>query len=78
MLGLGYATLIPTAANVTMSVADVDGMQIAGLIFDAGPTNSPVLLQVGSTSGPDLDHSADQTAIQDVTFRIGGRDGYGL
>jgi hypothetical protein len=72
VLGLGFATLVPTAGNLTMTVADVDGVQIAGLIFDAGPTNSPVLLQVGSPSGPDLNHATDPTTIHDVTFRIGG------
>ena len=72
VLGLGYATLVPTAGNVTMNIADVDGVQIAGLIFDAGPTNSPVLLQVGSPTGPDLAHQTDPTTISDVFFRIGG------
>jgi hypothetical protein len=31
-----------------MSVASDNGVLISGIIFDAGPTNSPVLLQVGS------------------------------
>ena len=31
-----------------MTVADVEGVEIAGVIFDAGPVNSPVLLQVGT------------------------------
>ena len=45
IIGLGFATLIPTSGNVTMNVADVPGVNISGLIFDAGPVNSPALLQ---------------------------------
>ncbi len=40
IIGLGYPTLIPTAGNVTMNVADVNGVNISGMIFDAGPTSS--------------------------------------
>ena len=54
-----------------MTVADVDGVKIAGLLFDAGPTNSPVLLQVGP-AGSSASHAANPTSIQDVFFRIGG------
>ena len=71
VLGLGFATLRPTRGNVTMRVADVPGVDISGLLFDAGPKNSPVLLQVG----PKNAHKAsahDPTALQDVFFRIGG------
>ena len=35
MLSLGYATLIPDNGVVPMTVADVDGVKIAGLLFDA-------------------------------------------
>ena len=31
-----------------MNVADVSGVNVSGLIFDAGPTSSPALLQVGT------------------------------
>jgi hypothetical protein len=80
VLGLGMATLEAEDGVVPMTVADVPGVEISGLIFDAGPTNSPVLLQVGSphaTIGQGADHAgwsnpADPTAIQDVFFRIGG------
>jgi F5/8 type C domain-containing protein len=71
VLGLGYATIIPDNGVVPMSVSDVDGVRIAGLLFDAGPTNSPVLLQVGP-SGSAANHAANPISIQDVFFRIGG------
>jgi hypothetical protein len=72
VLGLGYATLIPQAGTAAMTVADVDGVQIAGLLIDAGPVNSPVLLQVGVQGGSRVSHQNNPTSINDVYFRIGG------
>jgi hypothetical protein len=71
VLGLGLATLIPQNGVIPMTVADVDGVSIAGLLFDAGSTNSPVLLQVGPT-GSSLSHAANPTVLSDVFCRIGG------
>ena len=71
VLGLGFPTLTPTRGNVTMSVADVPGVDISGVIFDAGPRNSPVLLQVGPKNAH-KSRASDPTALQDVFFRIGG------
>ena len=72
VLGIGYATLVPVNGVVPMSVSDVDGVKISGLLFDAGTTNSPVLLQVGP-NGSAASHAGNPTTIQDVFFRIGGR-----
>ena len=71
VLGLGFPTLVPETGAVAMSIADVKGVKLAGLLFDAGPINSPVLLQVG-TRHADKSDPADPTSIQDVFFRIGG------
>jgi hypothetical protein len=71
VLGLGLATLVPDNGITAMSVADVDGVKVAGLLFDAGTTNSPVLMQVGP-SGSSLNHAANPTSLHDVFFRIGG------
>jgi Pectate lyase superfamily protein len=71
VLGLGLATLTPTRGNVAMRVADVPGVDIAGLIFEAGPQNSPVLLQVGPRNAHKA-RAQDPTALHDVFFRIGG------
>jgi Ricin-type beta-trefoil lectin domain len=71
VLGLGLATLVPDNGITAMTVADVNGVKIAGLLFDAGTTNSPVLLQVGPP-GPGADHSADPTSLSDVFVRVGG------
>jgi Ricin-type beta-trefoil lectin domain len=71
VLGLGLATLEADNGVTAMSTADVNGVRIGGLLFDAGTTNSPVLLQVGPT-GSGADHSADPTVLSDVFARIGG------
>jgi hypothetical protein len=71
VLGLGFATLVPQGGVVTMTVADVPGVKISGLIFDAGPVNSPVLLQVGTKNSHKSDAN-DPTTLSDVFFRIGG------
>ncbi|PRY19425.1 discoidin domain-containing protein [Pseudosporangium ferrugineum] len=71
VLGLGYATIIPDNGVTPMQVADVDGVKLAGLLFDAGTTNSANLLVVGP-NGSSANHAANPTTVQDVFFRIGG------
>ncbi|MER7763534.1 discoidin domain-containing protein [Streptomyces sp. NPDC097619] len=71
VLGLGLATLIPDNGVTAMKVADVDGVRLAGFLIDAGPVNSPVLLEIGP-AGSSADHAADPTTVQDVYLRIGG------
>ena len=71
ILGLGLATLMPENGVAAMSVADVDGVKIAGLLFDAGASASPVLLQVGPP-GSARRHAANPISLHDVFFRIGG------
>jgi hypothetical protein len=73
IIGLGFATLIPTAGQTTMNVADVNGVNISGLLFDAGPVNSPTLLTVG-TQGSTVSHASDPVSIDDVFFRVGGAE----
>jgi hypothetical protein len=74
VLGLGYPTLIPQSGTSALTVADVDGVQIADLLIDAGPTNSPVLMQIGVAGGTRVSHASDPTSISDVYFRIGGAE----
>jgi hypothetical protein len=71
VLGIGYPTLIPDNGVNAMDVADVDGVKIAGVLFDAGSVNSNALLTVGP-AGSTASHSANPTTIQDTFFRIGG------
>ncbi|MGW0563870.1 discoidin domain-containing protein [Streptomyces sp. NPDC003016] len=71
VLGLGLATIIPDNGVTAMKVADVDGVKLAGFLIDAGPVNSPTLLEIGP-QGASADHSANPTTVQDVYIRIGG------
>jgi hypothetical protein len=75
VLGLGMATLVAQDGVVPMEVADVEGVQVAGLIFDAGPVESPVLLRVGRERGGKSGRAPkpnDRAVLHDVFFRIGG------
>jgi hypothetical protein len=72
VLGLGFPTLIPTAANAAMTTARAKGIEISGVIFDAGPVNSPVLLRVGSGHARSDNEASDPSTLSDVFFRIGG------
>jgi hypothetical protein len=73
--GLGMATLTASGGNAALTTADVNGIDISGLIVDAGPVNSPVLMQIGSKNGNNgvpHNQASDPTALQDVFFRVGG------
>ena len=73
--GLGMATLTASNGNSVLTTADVTGIDISGLIVDAGPVSSPVLVQIGSKNGNNgLPHNqaSDPTALQDMFFRVGG------
>lgn len=71
VLGLGFATLHPTRGTAAMTTADTDGIEIAGLLIDAGPVVSPNLLEVGP-AGSHADHSRNPITLHDVFFRVGG------
>ena len=71
VLGLGFATLHPTAGTAAMQLADVDGITVSGLLFDAGEQRSPNLLEVG-TPGEHRSHASNPISLHDVFFRVGG------
>ncbi len=71
VLGLGFPTLSPQNGLPAMTVAAAKGVKIAGFLFDAGPVNSPVLLDVGLPFSHRSD-PLDPTTLNDVFFRIGG------
>jgi hypothetical protein len=71
VLGLGFATLLAEGGAIPMTTADVDGIIIAGLFFDAGAMNSPVLLEVGP-NGSKTGHARNPVSLHDVFFRVGG------
>ena len=71
VLGIGFATIRANNGITAMTVADVDGVILAGLLFDAGEANSPVLLEVGP-NGSSASHVSNPTSLHDVFFRVGG------
>jgi hypothetical protein len=72
VLGLGFPTMVPQNGTAAMQVLGVPGVKLSGMIFDAGPKNSPVLLQVGGPLAARTGSATDPTLVQDVFFRIGG------
>ncbi len=70
VLGTGMASIIPDNSDAAMRVADVDGVTVAGLIFDAGTKNSDLLLEVGEKTG--TSHASNPTLLADLFFRVGG------
>jgi hypothetical protein len=73
VLGQGFATLVPQRGNAALVVVPNTGVKISGLIVDAGPVNSRVLVSVGTPArAPRAAHNPD--TIQDVFFRIGGAE----
>jgi hypothetical protein len=71
VMGLGFATLRPVKGTAAMTTADVDGVILAGLLFDAGEEISPVLLEVGP-EGSKAGHAKNPISLHDVFFRVGG------
>ncbi len=71
VLGLGYASLVPTGGNAVIEVGDVAGVKIAGITVDAGTTQSDVLVKIGP-DGASVADAANPTTLSDVFIRIGG------
>ncbi len=73
VIGLGFPTLVPENGNTSLTVTNSHGVLLSGIIFDAGPVNSPVLLQFGN-AGKGGNLAANPPGIYDVFFRIGGAE----
>ncbi|HEY2027512.1 MAG TPA: coagulation factor 5/8 type domain-containing protein [Gemmatimonadaceae bacterium] len=71
VLGLGLATLIADGGVRAIAVDDVDGVSLAGLLIEAGPINSEVLVQIGP-AGSSARHSSNPTVLSDLFVRVGG------
>jgi hypothetical protein len=75
VLGLGFPTLVPTNGSAAMTTVRAKGILISGVMFQAGPVNSAVLLQVGNSGRARSDNEAsDPSTLTDVFFRIGGAE----
>jgi hypothetical protein len=73
VLGLGFPTLVPLTGQPAMVVSSNKGVVLSGLLFDAGPVVSPVLLRIGcAVEACGAAAPADPSLLSDVFFRIGG------
>ena len=71
VLGLGYPTLISENGTPAMIVSDAGGIEIGGILFQAGPIGSPALLEVGPAPSP-AKHADDPICLYDIFCRSGG------
>lgn len=71
VMGLGFATLRPGNGTAALITADVDGIDLAGILFDDGEKISPVLVEVGP-EGSHPSHARNPIVLHDVFFRDGG------
>ena len=80
VLGLGMPTLVPQNGQPALASLDGRGVLVEGIIVDAGPKRSPVLLQLATRAANLVDPvlgggtAADPSAMFDVFFRIGGAE----
>lgn len=70
ILGIGHATLTASHGSIPLDIAGVPGVIVAGVTFDAGAQESPVLLRVGQKFNWSTPN--DPTTLSDVYFRVGG------
>ncbi|HKC18063.1 MAG TPA: hypothetical protein VKE27_00390, partial [Candidatus Dormibacteraeota bacterium] len=73
VMGLGLATLVPQHGTAALMVLPDSGVKVSGLIIDAGPVNSPVLMSLGNAQSGGSGAS-DPDLVSDVFFRIGGAE----
>ena len=80
ILGLGLATLVSAKQNILISIGNVDGVRVCGLILQAGPAGpgasvAPTLLEWGRDTTSYPGDPNNPGFIHDVFARVGGPDG---
>ncbi len=73
VLGMGLATLRAANGTACMETGDVQGLIVAGLLFDSGETKSDNLLVVGTEKKASGD-TEKNNYLSDLFFRVGGTD----
>jgi hypothetical protein len=71
ILGLGFPTLRPERGTSALAIDDVDGVEVGGVLFEAGTKDSPELVEVGQP-GRSASHASDPIFLFDVFCRAGG------
>lgn len=71
VLGLGLPTFTPIAGTPALLVEAAEDVILAGLVFDAGPRRSDVLVRVGR-AGQKAGSAAAPCSLHDIFMRVGG------
>ncbi|NDV61800.1 adenylyl cyclase [Puniceicoccales bacterium CK1056] len=71
ILGIGLPTLVPTNGKTALATDDLPGIILSGMMFDAGLTESPSLLEIGPP-GSNRDHADNPSSLHDIYCRVGG------
>lgn len=72
ILGTGLATLRSANGNACMQTANVPGLKISGLLFDAVSAEAENLLVVGEEGVAPIAPDAEKITLSDLFFRVGG------
>jgi len=70
VLGIGEATLVPENGDAALRCADVDGLVVAGLIFDAERASKRFVVVGDRKTG--VRHSKNPAFLIDLVYRVGG------
>ena len=70
VLGMGMATLVSKTDAPCLVTGDLDGVTVAGILFDAG-AGSDCLMRAGDV-GESASHADNPALIADCFFRVGG------
>lgn len=77
LLGLGLPDLSATGTESILKVDDVNGVRVAGLLFDGGPNSKETdLIVVGGPNVTSIRHQENPTILYDIFCRVGGRSNY--
>jgi hypothetical protein len=71
ILGLGFPSFVPTKGQTALRVDAGEGVIVSGLVFDAGPTETETLVQIGRP-GRTAGRADNPTCIHDLVCRVGG------
>lgn len=71
VLGLGFPSLVAANGTAAIEVGNITGVMLSGLLIEAGPTPTNVLLKIGE-KGSYAGEPHDPTTVSDVFVRIGG------
>jgi len=70
VLGIGFPTLTATTGKPVLTVGNVDGVRVAGILIEGGPVHVATLLQWGTAGYKGS--AANPSFLYDIFARIGG------